>query len=333
MSAARERRFGALLLCCLLASGAALLLSCGGSPPAPSPALRSPLPTRAATATPLPVSVLLDGMGPALLSAHPEAALPIWEEVRARAPQSPLVMREGARLALALGDLKTAEQRAWEAVIAAPRDPTAWALLGAIQQQKGDHTLAEQAFSHAEALSPTLGADIFADRWLAAREVGDGERLTALAQIHLARHPEDPLATYYRAEALLASGHRHAALELLLLSVEPEAPAVLWYTLGRAYLQVGAEEEAAITLETALRAHSRGDRTLLLAARDPLHALYRALGAAYVGSGQCEKAVQLLQLPATPYPDLRPLLESAQTCPTPTPTVTPWLPEGWQDSP
>lgn len=272
-------------------------------------------------------------MRPALLADHPEAAAPIWEEARTRAPEAPVVLREGARLALALGDLETAEQRAWDAVIAAPEDALAWALLGAIQQRQGENSLAQQAFSHAEGLSPTLSSEMFSAQWLAVLEAGDIDRLTQLAQTHNIRHPKDPLTTYYRAESLLASGHHHAALDLLLLSVRADASAVLWYTLGRAYLAVGAEAEAAIALEAALRAHNRGDPTLSAATRDPAHALYQALGKAYVGSGQCEKAVQHLTLLATPYPDLQPLLEKARVCPVPTPTVTPWLPEDWAESP
>ncbi len=310
-----------------------LVTGCGTATTATPTPLWSPLPTRAPTATPVPVSVILAGMRPALLRDQPEVAAPIWEEAQARAPEAPIVLREGARLALALDDLETAEQRAWDAVIADPWDALAWALLGAIQQQQGEHTLAQQSFAQAEAISPTLSTEVFPAQWLAALEAEDADRLTQLAQTHIIRHPDDPLTTYYRAESLLASGHHHAALDLLLLSVREGAPAVLWYTLGRAYLIVGAEAEAAIALETALRAHHRGDPTLSLIARDPAHALYYALGSAYVGSGQCEKATQHLTLPATPYPDLQPLLDEARDCPAPTPTVTPWLPEDWTESP
>jgi predicted Zn-dependent protease len=276
---------------------------------------------------------LLKNMRPALLGAHPDAALPIWEEARAREPDSPLVKREGARLALALGDLETAEQRAWDAVITDPQDALAWALLGAIQQEQGESALAEQAFSHAESLSPTLTADMFPARWFAALEAGDSDRLTALAQTYITQNPTDPLTTYYRAEALLASGHRHVALDLLLLSIQPDAPAVLWYTLGRTYLQLGAEHEAVVALEATLRAYNRGDTSLLAATEDPPYAIYKALGRALVESGACEEASKRLELLVTPYPDLQTLLDAAANCPVPTPTVTPWLPEDWTNSP
>jgi tetratricopeptide (TPR) repeat protein len=330
----RQWRGLVLLLGLLLAGIGTIIVGCStpGSPAAP-PFEGSPLPTRAPTTTPVPVNAILERMRPALLGAQPEKAIPIWEEAKAYAPDHPAVEREGARLALALGNLEMAEQRAWDAVIANPDDVLAWALLGAIQQRLGNRAIAQQAFSYVETLSPTLAAEVFPAQWRAAVESDDGDRLTRLAQTYIARHPKDPLTIYYRAEALLVSGHHHAALDLLLLSVGKDAPAVLWYTLGRAYLQMGAEEEAAITLEAALRAHSRGDTTLQVATNDPLHDLYRALGRAYVGSGQCEEALRHLSLLVTPYPDLQPLLERAQNCPVPTPTVTPWLPEDWADSP
>lgn len=327
--APRDRLAAALLILLL----GLTMVGCRRAPGATPTLLWSPLPTRAPTATPVPVTAILEKMRPALLGAHPEAAVPIWEEAKAREPNAPVVMREGARLALALGDIKTAEQRAWDAVIADPEDALTWALLGAIQQRQGESSLAQQAFSHAESLSPTLATEMFPAQWLAALDAEDADRLTQLAQTYIAQHPEDPLTTYYRAESLLASGHHHAALDLLLLSVRTDAPAVLWYTLGRTYLIMGAEAEAAIALETALRAHNRGDTTLSAATRDPVYTLYHALGRAYVGSGQCEEAIQHLTLPATPYPDLQPLLEEAETCPQPTPTVTPWLPEDWAISP
>ncbi len=317
----------------VLAGIAALLTGCRApDDTTPSP-LWSPLPTRAPTATPVPISTLLKNMRPALLGAHPEAARPIWEEARAREPDSPLVKREGARLALALGDPETAEQRAWDAIITDPKDALAWALLGAIQQERGESALAEQAFSHAESLSPTLTVDMFPARWLAALEEEDSDRLTKLAQTYITQNPADPLTTYYRAEALLAAGHRHVALDLLLLSIQPDAPAVLWYTLGRTYLQLGAEDEAVIALEATLRAYNHGDTSLLVATEDPPYAIYKSLGTALVESGKCAEASKRIELLVTPYPDLQALLEAAANCPVPTPTVTPWLPEDWTNSP
>jgi predicted Zn-dependent protease len=117
------------------------------------------------------------------------------------------------------------------------------------------------------------------------------------------------------------------------MRMDEDSPAVLWYTLARAYLDYGAEEEARVALETALRDLTRGDDTLLLASDDPLYELNRLLGEIYLETRRCEEAVERLEILVTPYPDLAPLVEEAQRCPTPVPTVTPWLPEDWATTP
>ncbi|MGC9357024.1 MAG: tetratricopeptide repeat protein, partial [Anaerolineae bacterium] len=156
---------------------------------------------------------------------------------------------------------------------------------------------------------------------------------TELARAYLLIHPQDPLTLYYRTEALLATGYTEEAMNLLLMRMDEESSAVLWYTLARAYLEYGAEEEALIALETALRGHTRGDDTLLLASDDPLHDLSKLLGEIYLETGRCEEAVMRLELLVTPYPDLADLVEEAHRCPTPAPTVTPWLPQDWATGP
>ncbi len=317
----------------LLAAITALLIACG-STPTPRPTLSwLPLPTQAPAPTPVSITQILAQMKPALLSGKPESACAAWEEAVARAPDDSRVQREGARLALALGNPESAEEHAWAAIKADPNDATTWVLLGISQQRQGKTQLAQQAFAQAQALAPELAPELFADRWLAARRADDAEELTALAQSQLMRQPQDPLLPYYRAEALLSANYSHAALDLLLINVKGDSSALLWYTLGRAYLQVKAGYEARISLEAAQVAYVRGDSSILLASDDPRHDLNEALGRAYLISGECEKTISLLLLLSTPYPDFQTLIAEAERCPTPTPTCTPWLPADWAVSP
>ncbi|HEY88762.1 MAG TPA: hypothetical protein G4N98_03390 [Thermoflexia bacterium] len=317
----------------LLATIAALLIACG-SAPTPRPTLSwLPMPTRAPSPTPLPLAQILAKMEPALLSGQPESARIIWEEAAVRAPEDSRVQREGARLALALGNPQKAETRAWTAIQADPSDAITWTLLGISQQRQGKSKLAQQSFAQAQTLAPELAPELFAARWLAAQRAADAEELTALAQSQLMRQPQDPLLPYYRAEALLSSNYAHAALDLLLINVQGDSSALLWYTLGRAYLQVKAGTKARISLEVAQVAYTRGDNSILLASDDPRYPLNAALGRAYLLSGDCEQVRPLLLLLSTPYPALQPLIAEAARCPTPTPTCTPWLPADWAVSP
>ncbi|MEA3308775.1 MAG: hypothetical protein U9Q70_04595 [Chloroflexota bacterium] len=322
-----------LLTGLLLIAITGLLLACVSAPTPRPTASWLPLPTRVPSPTPLPLAQILAEMQPALLSGQPEVARTSWEVAAVRAPEDSRVQREGARLALALGDPQRAETRAWVAIKADPSDATTWALLGISQQRQGKIELAQQAFAQAQALAPEMAPELFTDRWLAARRADDADELTTLAQFQLMRQPQDPLLSYYRAEALLSANYARAALDLLLLEVKNDSSALLWYTLGRAYLQAKAGTNARISLEVAQVAYMRGDNSILLASDDPRHDLNAALGRAYLVSGECEKVRPLLLLLSTPYPDLQPLIAEAARCPTPTPTCTPWLPADWAVSP
>ncbi len=326
-----RRPFFAVTLGVLIAGGlvACLTPKTPQTTPLVSP---HPLPTRAPPPTVATVADLLSAMQAPLSSGQPAAAKPLWEAAATRAPEAAAVHKEGARLALALGDLETAEERAWSAVLAAPEDGLTWALLGEVQQRTEKKQLAQQAFANAVAFAPELAPDLFATRWQLARQLEDTDQLTALAQGYVQRNPDNPLGLYYRAEALLAGYHNRAALDLLLLGIEDDAPAVLWYTLARTYLRLSAEAEAAICLEAALTAYNRGDQSMALASDTPLYDLHRALAEAYLDSGACEQVAPRIALLATPYPDLQPLLEQGLNCPEVTPSPTPWLPADWQDS-
>lgn len=265
------------LLCCALL----LLTACAAPTVAPT---RSPLadwgpmPTRAPTATPRPASSYLQEMDDTLLRGDLAAATVAWEHAQRLAPEDGAILQAGARLALTLGDLELAERRAQAAVASAPQDATAWVLLGTIQQRRGQHTEAQESLETAQSLDPTLACDLFTARWQNARRAHDADMLAALAHDYLSRRPGDPLATYFRAEAFLATGDSPNALRLLVLEMGPDSPAVLWYTLGRCYLTRGTNEEARIALEAAATAYEHGDNSLLLASDDPQHDLDEALG-------------------------------------------------------
>ncbi|MGC9357905.1 MAG: tetratricopeptide repeat protein, partial [Anaerolineae bacterium] len=178
------------------------MAACAGNPTPLADESWLPMPTRVPTPTAITPTQILKGMEPALLAGNPEEAAAIWERAADMDPDHPMVLREGARLALALGDLETAASRAWLAVIAAPQDATAWALLGTIQQRQGEITLSQQSLSTAQALDPELQPALFPARWQAARRADDAEVLTELARAYLLIHPQDPLTLYYRTEAL-----------------------------------------------------------------------------------------------------------------------------------
>lgn len=305
------------------------LAACRDGTPLPTVPLvaGSPLPTRAA----VPVLTLEESLvatQAALLRGQVAEAQQAWAQAYRLAPQSGVVLREGARVALAAGDLATAETRAWEAIRAAPKDAMTWALLGTVLTRQGDPAAGQQALGIARELDPALASDLFADRWLAARRAGDPVTLAALAQEYALEHPAELLAAYYQAEALLAVGEARAALELLQLTMrrgEP-SPAALWDVLGRAYLAVSAWYEAEGALQIAGDQFTRGDASLYLGSDTPVNDLNLNLARAYLGQGRCAEAEPILRRLSAARPELEPLVQQAHRCLTPVPTWTPWLP-------
>ncbi len=263
-----------------------------------------------------------------LRMGNTEAARRIWIRAYIQAPRDGSVLREGVRLALAQGNLIEAEQRAWAAVKASPEDAEVWALLGVVLARRGATRTAAQALGIAQSLDPTLAEQAFTERWQAVRRANDGNAMWALAQVYGQAHPDAPMAFYYRAAALLAIGDAEAAIHLLIpfLESSPDAPAVLWQTLGEAYAARGAWAEAATALEVAGAKAAQGDRSLYAASLHPAHTLTLALANAYLHTGRCVEAASLYRRMSTPYPEVAPRLTEAIRCQTPTPTWTPWLP-------
>lgn len=289
-----------------------------------------PLPTRAPTPTPLSAEYYLEQFRLELLRAADDltGAEALWNAALAIAPGNPEVQREGARLAWRQNALELAAERANTALRLDPQDAETWLLAGVIAEKLGDLETAQTALHTAETLNSALAESLFPTQWRIAIETANKEALNQLAQSYLVTHFDDPDAVYYRAEALLAAGYPRLALELLLLRMDTNSAAVLWYTLGRIYLAVDEPQNAIISLETAGTLLSRGDQSLFLASADPTRDVHLALGRAYLAVRRCDEALSLLQLLATPYPEAATLAQEAQQCAplAPTPTFAPWMP-------
>lgn len=302
------------------------------SPPWALLPTRAPIPTETPIPTTTPEAANeLRMMQLALVRDAFKLAEAAWEEARRVTPEdSPYighVTREGARLALLQGDIDTAETRAWDAVRVSAQEAQTWALAGVILARQGEPQVAEAALRMAESLDPGLAPDVFADRWRTARQAGDVDRMTALAQMYSAREPENALGFYYRAAAMLASRQTEAGFHHLLMQLhaEPNSPAVLWYTLGEAYLAQRAYNEALIVFDVARVRFNAGDLSLYLASDDPPRDINLNRGRALVGINdpeQCVQAETLLNRWNAPAD----IIARARLCQTPTPTLTPWIP-------
>ena len=249
-----------------------------------------------------------------------------WPTRRKASPLHGAVLREGARLALAQGDLNTAETRAWAAIRTNGQDAATWALLGTILARRSDAVLAEQALAVAETLDPALAPDLFIDRWRAARQAKNSDTMTALAQAYSSQYPEAALGFYYRAATLLAVGDAESVIDQLVTALHdfPDAPAVVWYTLGEAYLASGAYLEALTVMDVAGSRFAMGDNSLYQATDDPIRNLNLIRAQAYLGMNtpaRCVDATALLKRWDAPTTTI----ERAILCQTPTPTMTPWM--------
>jgi len=209
-----------------------------------------------------------------------------------------------------------------------PDDALAWSLFGVILDRTGESEQAELALAIAQSLDPSLASELLPSRWRAAVASRDAAFLVALAEDFGERHPGSIFAPYYRAEALLMTGAPSDAITLLVgvLTDEPDAPALLWYTLGRAYLARGGYIEAATSLETAAYRFARGDTSLELISERPVDDLNAHLGQAYLQTARCAEAEMIFHRLESDEPGFSSMVEAAVICQTPTPTLTPWIP-------
>ncbi len=328
----------ALVALLLVAGAGMLMLSRGRGAPTPALVPRGaprPSPTWAQMPTRQPAWLQPSGaldmapFGRALLIGDTDAAQLIWDSLDGSdAGETAQIQLLGARLALQQARYVQAEERTWRAIGLDPASAEAWSLLGVVLRRLGNDASADHALGIAEALDPALAPALFDDRWRAAVALGNAAGLTALAESYVAEHPDSQLAPHYRATALLAAGDPVAAVDLLVAGLrdEPGAPALVWYTLGEAYLAAHGYAEAAVVLESAAGKVARGDTTLTYVTADPITALNQRLARAYLEIGSCREAESIYRRLMVAQPDLAPWVEKAVICQTPTPTLTPWIP-------
>lgn len=265
----------------------------------------------------------------ALLCGQIEEADRLWTGLRRTIPDvNGELSMAGARVALAQGDLERASDRAWDAISRTPDNALAWSLFGVILDRAGEPKQAEQALAIAQSLDPSLASVVLPNRWQAAVASRDAAAVFALAEDYAERHPGSIFVPYYRAEALMMAGAPSDAIALLVgvLTEEPDAPALLWYTLGRAYLGRGGYIEAATSLEAAAYRISRGDTSLELISARPVDDLNAHLGQAYLQTARCAEAEMIFSRLEADESDFSGMVKAAVVCQTPTPTMTPWIP-------
>ena len=309
------------------------------SPPPvrPSPTW-APMPTRAFSVSPVTLNTddALTDFNLALLRADFEDAYEIWE--RAPSPSAPKRVawyQSGARLFLGLREFDQARALLLSAILLAPTNSESWFLLHVVSREMQDWSTADYALDVALSLDPQRADDLFLSRWLSAVETNDTERMVTLAESFVVRHPRDPLQAYFRAKALAASGEAVEAAHHLIEAIEgePNAPMILWYALGEAYLKLGAYHEARSALEVAADLFYRGETTATQLESPFLTNLNINLAKAYLGTGACSNAEAVFRRLAASdagaggASKFDAWIELAVRCQTPTPTLTPWIPK------
>lgn len=295
-----------------------LLLTLTGCTVAPSPAAVLPSPAPSPTPTP----------GPAVLYDHGLACQQAgdWECARAaftRAleldPDFAPAHRARAAVHLALGDGPAALQDAQTAIMLAPEDAGAYALLGEVLRRGfNDPLQALDAYDAAVRRDPSLAPALFLARWECAVAAARSDRMAELAAEYARLHPDDPMRMYYRGRALLAQGLPQVAVRVVGETIEQEGgPAALWFILGEAYAAGEAWREAVICYEQARALMAAGDSSLGAVSGNPTAALALALGTAYLHTGRCgdaEAAFWHAQASGARRPDLPTLIGQAMIC-------------------
>lgn len=234
---------------------------------------------------------------------------------------------ERAILHRALAEPQAALIDAQAAVAADPENATAYALLGEILRLEfNDPSQALAAYDRAVRLDPTLAEATFLARWQTAVAASQPGRMILLADEYIETHPDDPLAPYYRARALIALGNPGGAVETLSEALEETSLAALWLALGDAYTADEAWGYALTCYEQARGLTEEGDNSLNLISEVPAAELFGALGTAYFHTGRCSDARNMLNHALAIGPDrleYHTLLGRAMICLTPTPTPTP----------
>ena len=265
----------------------------------------------------------------AILRQEYDTAYSIISEAEELFPEDVRIWQHKTRLAYAQNNYDEAEMLIWDVIGLDPTNAINWAFAETIFSHNGKPEIADQALSIALDLNPDLASHLFQERWQLAVHNKDNEKLTELADEHYLLHADDPLAEYYLAEALRSSGQDSIALYLLVgrLAEETQSPAVLWFTLGQTYLDIGSYKESATALEHAQDLFNAGDTSMLLAAKEPANIILDNLAKAYLGTQRCLSAEVLFRRLAaeTGAAEYSSWIKKAVTCQTPTPTPTHWM--------
>jgi len=306
----------------------AVLVGCGS--PEPSPRLPTRVPSTP-TFTPFPFAaqayyeqgVAWQQMGDL------DGAMEAYDWAKQRSPDfAPAYVAKGT-IYLARGELGRALIEANSAIEIDPECADGYALRGEVTRRQGRYRASLEAYDTAIAIDRTLSAETFRGRWLAAVALGDGSQLQSLAWEYRSAGHEDELTGYYSGWALLERELPQAAIRLLVdeISESTEPPAILWFTLGHAYMRNGSWSEAVTSFEAARELMLAGDTSLTYHSDSPVIALSDGLGRAYLGAGRCVDAEAMLDYTigigasAWRYAGL---LQEARICQTPTPTATPY---------
>ena len=311
---------------------AALTIFTGCTPPNPN-ASPLQLPTRAhrtPTPTLLDAKIYYEAALAYQKAGDTENALQAFTWAIRLEPTSTSAYVGRGAVYLAQGKLYLALADADRALKIDQDNAAAHALRGESLRLQGRGRSASRAFDRALALNPTLSAETFQSRWLAARATPDSNRLLALGGEYADAHPEDPLRHYYRGWAFIELGAPRVAISILVEGIEAasDPPALLWFTLGQAYAANNSWREAVASFEVCRALVQADDTSLKLHSTQPIPSLFAALGRAYLGAGRCADAEMMLKYAAeTGNLDAAydTALEEARVCQTPTPAATPYL--------
>jgi len=333
---------GHLISTCLLLT--LLLVACVSASSESTPQrlpTRAPTPTPTATPFSIPAEAYYEEGVDRWEAGDAEGALQSLTWAIQLAPDlAPAYLARGG-IYLAQGQLRQALAEADAALKVDPYSAAACMLRGEALRKLGRPSPALEAFDQALVLNPTLRAETFRSRWLAACAAHDGPRLLALSEEYAGAHPDDVLRPYYRGRALIDLNTPDIAIDALIEGIEAtsDPPALLWFALGQAYVAERAWPEAVIAFEAARGLVQAGDTSMRVHSDRPIAELFSALGRAYIGAGRCVDAEIVLEYAATVGAQASayatPLAE-ARLCQTPTPTATPYptaTPMMWWQAP
>ena len=258
-----------------------------------------------------------------------DGALEAYNWAQQRSPDfAPAYVARGT-VHLAQGELGQALIEANNAIEIDPECGDAYALRGEITRLQGRNRVSLAAYDSAIEMDPALAPETFRGRWLAAVGLAHGSELQRLSWEYDSAGYDHGPAEYYAGWALVERDVPRAAVRLLVdeISTSLDSAAILWFTLGHAYMRSGAWPEAVTSFEAVRELVLAGDNSLNYHSDSPIIELSDGLARAYLGAGRCADAEMMLNYtieigaPASRYTSL---LQEARICQTPTPTASPY---------